>query len=133
MANAKSQRRTALVCLIGASAGAVFMIAGGVWSALGGGRVVYSPEQAEEYEAASTALHAATSGHVHEAEDAEHVEGTLDRKAAVAAARQRFDRAQAALETARFAQHRLGPWLIGIGLAAAIAFGIGYWASQGNE
>ncbi len=105
------------------------MLVGVGWSILDGGRSTYLPAQADEWEQASAALHDATIGHAHEpspdatAEDA-------DRAAAVTAARERFDRADAALRSARFAKDRLGPLLVWIGLVTAGAFGVGYLAGR---
>lgn len=122
-----------MICLIGGGAGALVIAAGMLCSTFGAGRLLYTADDAKEYEAASSGLHAATSGHSYEEGHGEHAAPAGDRKAAVAAARQRFERAQATLETARFAQQRLGPWLIGTGLAATIIFGIGYLASRGES
>ena len=125
-----------LACAIGAVLGIALMALGLAWPLIGGGRLMYSPEQAKEYQDAGAALHAATSGHAHgegetPEEHAKHAEvDPAERDAQVAAARERFQQAEATLETARFAQNNLGHWFTGVGLAAAIAFGIGYGLSQ---
>jgi hypothetical protein len=125
-----------LACAFGAVFGIALMALGLAWPLIGGGHLWYSPEQAKEYQDASAALHAATSGHTHAdgetpEERAGHAEVDLaERDAQVAAARKRFQEAEATLETARFAQNNLGHWFTGVGLAAAIAFGIGYGLSQ---
>jgi hypothetical protein len=123
------------LCAVGAAGGLVLMAVGLAWPAIGGGRMLYSETQAKEYQDASAALHAATSGHVHaDREPHDHASrppvGPAEREAQVAAARERFQQAEAKLETARFAQNSLGHWFTGVGLAAAIAFGIGYGLSQ---
>jgi multidrug efflux pump subunit AcrA (membrane-fusion protein) len=119
--------------LAGSALGAALLISGVAWSTLAGGRAVYSVEQADEYEAAATALHAATSGHAAAGSPPVAAASAAAREAAVAAARERFDRARSTLDSARFAQNELGKWLMGIGLAAVIAFGVGYLTSQGES
>jgi hypothetical protein len=121
---------------MGAVLGIALMALGLAWPLIGGGRLMYSPEQAKEFQDASAALHAATSGHAHAEGETpeEHAQPAAadpaERDALVAAARSRFQQAEATLETARFAQNNLGHWFTGVGLAAAIAFGIGYGLSQ---
>lgn len=124
--------RTAALSLAGIYAGAALALAGVAWEVFGAADVVYTPQQAQEYETASAALHAATIGHAH----GDHVaeggasdgppQSTEDRKAEVAKARQRFDRAKAALVTARFVENGLGSWIVAAGLAISAGFGVGY-------
>lgn len=119
--------------LAGLCVGVAVLIAGVVWSVWGSGRVMYSPEQAQEFEAAGAALHAATMGHEsHDGHEHEPPPADVDREALVAKARARYERAQATLESARFANNQLGKWLAGVGLAASLAFGIGYLSSRGQ-
>lgn len=126
---AKQPRRLApLLCLIGCGLGAMLVIAGAVWSIFGSGQAFYSPDQAKEWEEASAAWHAQTIGHAHQ--HSPGAGGDTDREAAVAAARARFEKADAALQRARFAKNRLGPLLEWIGLAGTIAFGVGYLACR---
>jgi hypothetical protein len=121
----------AVICMLGIGVGVLAVIAGVAWAVLGGGRMMYTQEQAKEYSSAASALHSATSGHDHSG-GADKGPAT-DRDAAVAAARERFDRAEAALKSAKFAQNELGAWLMGLGLAVTVAFGIGYVASRGDQ
>jgi hypothetical protein len=129
---APSPSPAATLCLVGCALGVVVLLAGVGWSLFGGGRAVYTEEQALEHRAAGAALHAATSGHVGEHEPSGPPLPRAEREAAVAAARERFDKAEAELKAARFAQDALGKWLITAGLAAAVAFGVGYVASRRN-
>jgi hypothetical protein len=121
----KSRRPAALACLLGCGLGVLLIVAGAAWSNLGGARMVYSPEQAKEWEEAHAAWHAASSGHTHDhATSPAASEGNHD--AALETARERFERADAELESARFMKDRLGGLMIWIGLAVAGAFGVGY-------
>jgi hypothetical protein len=123
----------AILCLVGCAAGVLVLLAGIGWSLFGSGRAVYTEEQAQEHRAAGVALHAATSGHVGEGEPTGPPVPRAEREASVAAARERFEKAEAELKSARFAQNALGKWLITAGLAAAVAFGVGYVASRRNS
>lgn len=131
MAAKKSKSLLSVVCLFGAVAGVLLAVAGVLWSIVGGGRMMYSDEDAQEYQEAYAEAHAATIAH---GDDHGHAAPTEDRQSKVAAARERFDRARAKRDSARFAQNDLGFWLLGAGLAAAVAFGVGYVAaSRDNE
>jgi hypothetical protein len=127
----KSRRIAGLVCLAGLGLGLVMTAAGAAWSVLAGGKTLYSDEQAQEWDEASAAWHAATVGHAH-GDSTKAVDHPHDRDDSVAAARERFRRADAALKSARFARDRLGPLLIWIGLAAAGAFGVGYLVTRSD-
>lgn len=137
--NQKKARPTLIgvICLVGCALAAMTIVAGVAWSVFGNARSLYTPEQAKEYEAAQVAVHAATLGHVDGGAsspgEAPASSKSEDREAAVAAAQARFRRAQTALESARFAQYALGKWLIGIGLAALVAFGVGYLTARGSS
>jgi hypothetical protein len=122
-------RPAAIACLVGCGLGVLLMLVGVGWSIWGDGRAAYQPAQAQEWDEASTALHAATIGHGH-GPSTQGASSDGDREAAVAAARERFERADAALRSARFAKDRLGPLLVWIGLAIAAAFGVGYLAGR---
>jgi hypothetical protein len=128
----ESLRGVALICLLGSGLGLLLILAGVGWSLFGGAHLVYSTEQAEEWEQANAALHAASFGHVHG-----QTPGTTaaadDPDAALAAARTRFERADAALQSARFVKDRLGQLLVGIGLAVTAAFGVGYLLARGDQ
>jgi hypothetical protein len=106
-------------------------IAGALWSNFDAGRMVYSPAQAKEWAEASSAFHLATSGHA--PDGSEMPESEEERDAIVAAARQRYEKAQAVLDSARFTQYQLGSWLIRGGLAAVAIFGVGYGATRQAE
>ena len=129
MAQEQTPTHVKRVCLAGLVVGLTLTLGGGAWSTFGSGREVYSLEEAKEYEAAAGAMHAATIPH-----DPKHggAEGQGGKEPPpLAEARERFARAKAALDNARFAQDKLGPWLVGIGLAATTVFGIGYWTARG--
>ena len=126
----KSRQLAVWVCLIGCGLGVLLILAGVGWSKLGVTRIVYSPEQAKEWEEAQAALHAASSDHNHEdSTPPEAPEANPD--AVMSAARERFERADAELQSARFVKDRLGPLLTVIGLAAAGAFGVGSLLARG--
>jgi hypothetical protein len=110
------------------------VLAGAVWQwrAAASPENFWSQQQAEEYAAAHDAYHAslhdhesdgAHSGHAHEGEAA---------GGAPSEARQRFERIEAELQNAQFSRDRVGPLLMQIGVAAAIAFGVGYLVSRGD-
>ncbi len=125
----QSRRLAPLVCLVGCGLGALVMVAGAAWSMFGGASMAYSPEQAKEWEEASAAWHSATIGHTDEhSPEAKAAPG--DREATVAAARERFQRADDELKHARFVKNSLGSVLVWTGLAIAAAFGVGYLASR---
>jgi hypothetical protein len=117
------QRTAALVCLVGSALGVLLLLGGLGWSLFGDAHLVYSTEQAEEWEKANAAWHAASIGHVHGHSSAGKVTKS---DATLAAARERFERADAELQAARFMKYRLGPLLSMVGLAVAGAFGVGY-------
>jgi hypothetical protein len=127
---AKRIRPLPVLCLVGMGAGVLMSIAGALWSVLGTGRMVYSPEQAKQLEQASTTYHAATLGRTPEGSVLPGAETAEGRKAAVAAARHKYNQARAELESARFARDQLGKWLIVAGLGGIVFFGIGYVASR---
>jgi hypothetical protein len=103
----------AIACLVGAAIGLMAAISGAVWQRMALPRYVWTVEQAEEFEKANSALHAAAAGD----DDAEHE-----------AAKRRFNRIAAELQSARYAKDRLGSLFIRGGLAAAAAFSVGYLA-----
>jgi hypothetical protein len=100
----------------------LLVIAGVGWGTLTDEKSFWTVEQAKEFAAASDALHAHRSGD-HSHAPAEHDEASE-------AARERFERIAAELERARYQRDEIGPLMIKVGLAAAIAFGIGYGLSQ---
>jgi hypothetical protein len=111
-------------------AGGLLAVAGSLWSTFAPGRMVYMPEQAQEYEDAYAAVHAATISHEHDELASASPDAAESREARVAKARERFERAKAELDEAQFVQNELGKWLLGVGLATLVAFGIGYLASR---
>src|SRR5262245_58267368 len=82
----KRLRPLSIFCLVGVGAGVLLIVAGAVWSTLDAGRMMYSPEQAKEWEQAGAAFHSATSGH---APDGSKLPGTPEeREKLISAARQ---------------------------------------------
>jgi hypothetical protein len=120
--------RSNRVCLAGLVLGVATLIGGLIWgwSMAASPHVLWSPEQAAEYKAASDALHSAPHDHGNPSDENHDDEESPEQ----AAARERFDAIQAQLNRARYAQTSVGPLLVRIGLAGAIAFGIGYLASR---
>ncbi len=113
--------------------GVALILGGFAWKATVRPSSVWSKEQAKELTDARNALHDLTYNH----EDAPSAakasrpsQSPADRDAAHAAAQARFDRVQAELVQARSVGHERGAWLIRIGLAAVVLFGIGYLSSQ---
>jgi hypothetical protein len=112
-------------CLTASAVGAVLIIVGLAWKSATSPATFWSPEQAKELQEASDAMHDHTVHGDHEEAGGEHPDHS-------SAARQRLDRIQAELEQARFARDRVGPLLVTVGLAVAVAFGIGYLVSRGE-
>jgi hypothetical protein len=127
----KPRQPAAIACLVGCGFGMLLILTGIGWSSFGGARLVYSPEQAKEWEEAHAAWHAASSGHVHAHSPGMSTAGDPD--ANLAAARERFERADAELQSARFVKNRLGFLLLWTGLAVAGAFGVGYLIVRGDQ
>ena len=128
--NKPSRSIATLVCSIGVALGLAAIVAGIAWRAFGSGELMYSKEQAHEYSAAKTALHAATSGHGDAETGSTPSNAHEPVDAAIAEARQRLERAEQDIATARFAHEQLAAWLIRIGLATVMVFGIGYLATR---
>jgi hypothetical protein len=103
-----------VICMAGAAFGVGMLLVGLVWKSATSPETFWTAEQAKEFEAASAALHATRdeAGHSHAVPSDE--------------ARQRFALISAELERARYARDELGPLLTKLGLATAVAFGIGY-------
>jgi hypothetical protein len=119
------------VCLIGMAVGVVLAAIGASWSSLMAPDAFWSEDQAREYQAAADAIHASSQRHDDGATaNQTGREAPSDERAAM---RERFNRIQAELERAQFARFGAGPWLTRIGLAAAVAFGIGYLACRGDH
>jgi hypothetical protein len=129
-ASPTDQRRERILSA-GVVVGLLLTLTGLGWMAFSKPSHVWSSEQAAEFKAASEALHDARRGG-----QADHPQkgGPTANDAAVSgeltAAQARFDRIEAELTEARAGRHRMGSWLIRIGLAAMIVFGVGYLASQ---
>lgn len=105
------------------------------WKQFAQPRMVWSPEQAQEHEAAFNDLHAAISaeGHGdHEAKPGKENAAPSASPPDVAAARERFERIDGQLQSARRLKTNLGPQLARIGLVVAVLFGIGYLSSRGD-
>ena len=120
-----------VVCLAGIGVGAALIVAGVLWPRMTSDESLWTVEQAREFQAASDALHAASRNPRDARPGPADEEGELV-DAEIAAARERFAQIQAELAKARYAREEVGPLLTRIGLAAAIAFGIGYWISRGG-
>jgi hypothetical protein len=118
-----ASNRRAWILAAGMLVGLGLMLGGLIWSTTASPSSVWSPEQAAEYQAAGEALHAARSrpASSDEAEDSE-----------LAAAQQRFGRIETELAAAQTGRDRIGRWLIRLGLAAMLLFGIGYLATRGE-
>jgi hypothetical protein len=120
------------ICLGGILFGVIVGAAGLFWSQWAKPSLVWTPEQAAEYQAAGEALHAArrvdpaSSGDVHASAGAEGDEP--DRR--LAAAQERFDKIEAKLAAAQTLRQRTGAWLRWLGLAAIVLFGVGYLSSR---
>jgi outer membrane murein-binding lipoprotein Lpp len=114
-----------IFCLAAAAVGVLLVIAGVGWGALTDEKSFWTEEQAREFAAASDALHAHRSG--------EHSHAHAEHDEASEGARERFERIAADLDRARYQRDEIGPMLIKVGLAATIAFGIGYGFSQRAE
>jgi hypothetical protein len=102
--------------------GVLLVIAGVGWGTLTDKKSFWTEEQAKEFAAASDAMHAHRSG--------EHSHAPAEHGDVSDVARERYERIAAELERARYQRDEVGPLLIKVGLAAAIAFGIGYGLSQ---
>lgn len=103
-----------MACLAGVAIGLLTALGGGVWQRTALPRHVWTIEQAKEFDAANAALHSVD----------------MDDREKYAAARQRFDRVAADLQSARYAKDRLGNVLVRGGLAAAAVFSVGYLATR---
>lgn len=121
----RRDRRIAFACLAGLSVGVILIVAGGLWQLFAGPRLVWSPEQVREHRAARMAWH-----------DLQYDEGAPDaaadtgRQAQIDAARARFERIQADLDSAIALHEGRGTRLIYVGLAAIVLFGVGYLSSR---
>lgn len=115
-------------CLGGLALAVLTMLAGAIWGRVAAKRpeMLWSAEQAAEYQAASDDLHRMEHDHGHAAGEAVGGDSATEQTAA----RARFNELKVQLERAQYAQNRLGPRLIQFGLAGAIAFGLGYLASR---
>jgi hypothetical protein len=125
-----SSRRMLVVCQAAVFIGVAMIVAGFVSKATVRPSAVWSKEQAKELTDARNALHDLTYNHEAGPATAKTPSESTDRDAARAAAQARFDRIQADLEQAQTAGHQRGAWLIRIGLAAIVLFGIGYLSAQ---
>jgi hypothetical protein len=120
------------ICLGGMLLGVVMGTAGLFWGSWAKPSLVWTPEQAAEYQAAGEALHAArrmdgpSSGGLDANAGAEGDES--DRR--LAAAQERFDRIEAELGSAQTLRQRTGAWLRWLGLAAIVLFGVGYLSAR---
>jgi hypothetical protein len=125
--NAEPRRWKPLLCVAGIGVGLLLIVCGLFWRTATTQESFWTEEQAREYKAASDALHA--HGETGGAAPAEA--GELNPE--VAAARERFAQIQAELEEAQFARDKVGPLLVQIGLATAVAFGVGYLVTRATE
>jgi hypothetical protein len=118
-----ASNRRARILVAGLVVGLFLVLGGLVWSTLAAPSSVWSREQAAEYQAAGEALHAARS-------QSPASDGTA--KSALTTAQQRFDRIEAELVAAQTGRQRISRWLVRLGLAAMLLFGVGYLASRGE-
>src|SRR5690348_7764383 len=118
-----SRPRAAVTCLAGMGLGALMLMAGVGWSALASPATVWSPQQAEEHQAAGEALHAARRS---AAPAAASPEDATASSAELATAQARFDKIDAELAHAQTSRQRTGAWLVRAGLGTMILCGVGY-------
>lgn len=133
MPNHRSNYRSAVWQLGGMALGVVITSLAVAWMVLARPADVWSLEQANEYQAAGEALHAARSLHS-TGEVAGSGRSAPDSDSAhddrLAAAQQRFDRISASLELARNERRVWGRWIAGAGLALTIVCGLRYLAAS---
>jgi hypothetical protein len=130
--NSGSSRRIVIGCQIGIALGLALTVAGGLWNALARPDAAWSEKQAAEFKSARNALHDMTYNRAEDQRsDGSPGEPSKAQIAERAAAKARFDRIEAELAAARVGYHRTGMWLVRLGLAAMIVFGVGYFASHG--
>ncbi len=123
-APAEDGRRWApVLCVAGAAFGVGMLIVGLAWKSATTPETFWTAEQAKEYEAASAAVQ-----HQPVRDEAGHSHAAPSEQA-----RQRFAHISAELEHARYARDEVGPLLVKFGLAAAIAFGVGYLMTRGDS
>jgi predicted negative regulator of RcsB-dependent stress response len=117
----------------GILAGLLATIAGLAWPVWAKPSLVWSPEQAAEFQAAGEALHAARQ--IDQAEAAANFAGADDAgqsDAQLASAQERFDKIEAELAAAQSLREGAGAWLRWLGLAVMLLCGLGYLASRGD-
>jgi hypothetical protein len=131
MASAGSSRRLVIACQVGVALGLALVVAGGLRKVFARPEAAWSQEQAAEFQAARNALHDLTYN-----EPGNHGstrspdEPSPERLAKRAEAKARFDRIEARLVEARSNYQHTGTWLVRLGLAAVITFGLGYLMLQ---
>lgn len=103
--------------------GTLLLALGLGWSSLAPPKLVWSPQQAAEYQAAGEALHAArrstAATGVRPGEDAAT-------SPELAAAQARFDKIDSELADAQSRRQRTGAWLVRVALGTMILCGVGY-------
>jgi hypothetical protein len=121
------------ICLGGILLGLLVTIAGLTWPLWARPSLVWTAEQAAEYQSAGEALHAArridptATGGNSDPDDGGEA-GQSDSQLAVA--QERFDKIRAELAAAQSLRQRAGAWLRWLGLAMMLLFGLGYLASS---
>jgi len=115
-------RRIAVSCLAGLALGAGMTAAGLAWSRLASDRRVWSQQQAEAYQAAFEAVHAATSGEAGERPPDQDFTNLQQRYRALAAE----------LNQARRVRDVWGLYVTRSGLVLALLSGLGYLAVRSN-
>jgi hypothetical protein len=106
-------------------------MAGGLRKAFAKPEAAWSKQQAAEFQVARNALHDLTYNEPgNHGSNSSADEPSPERLAKRIQAKARFDRIEAQLVEARSNYQRTGTWLVRLGLAAMITFGIGYLSLQ---
>jgi hypothetical protein len=113
-----------MACVALAAVGVLMVVVGIVWSRVTTPETFWTQDQAKEYSEAKAAA-------THPTYDAQA--SSEERAAQREAAQQRLNQISGEFDRARFAYDRAGPLLVQFGLAAAVAFGIGYWIAARRE
>ena len=121
-------KRWKALFVTGMALGVALVVAGLLWNALAKPEHVWSREQAIELETARHAMHELTYDFPQT--PASPGNSADSREAQMAAAKRRFEKIEADLVAARSRQQQTGVWMIRMGLAALVLFGIGYLASR---
>ncbi|MDC0934933.1 hypothetical protein OAS39_01510 [Pirellulales bacterium] len=127
--SAENSRIAPNISLIGLLASAVLIVVGNLWSTFGQPEHVWSEAEAEEYAAASAALHN-TTNHPGHGPGEDH--SASDHEAEHSQARARFEKIREELDAAQYAKHDAGGLLIRIGLIGMACSGAMYLMTRGS-